>query len=165
MGRIIADLGNANNWEPLWSTNLEGVSAGADRYYPIPEVSCPVLIDKHILAVSTNSSNSSPSWKSAGFLNYKIRTGLVVGGSPDTQIGKSFRIKINQITLLILPRYSETFSISFGIHFWIQQISINVWQYVGTLEDSTEQLIKNVRDVDLARIEQKVDDISTYGGN
>lgn len=161
MGRIIADLGNSNNWDSLWSANLEGVSAGSDRYYPIPEANCPLLIDKHILAVATSSSNSSASWKSAGFLNYKIRTGLVVGGLPDTQIGKGFRIKLNQITLLILPRYSETFSISFGIHYWIQQISIDVWQYTGTLEDSTELMLEGIKNNELARIEQKIDE--NYG--
>jgi hypothetical protein len=48
MGPIIADLGNSNNWEPLWNASLEGAPAGTDRYYPIPEVNCPLLIDKHI---------------------------------------------------------------------------------------------------------------------
>jgi hypothetical protein len=161
MGRIIADLGNENNWESLWNTNLEGVPSGTDRYYPIPETTCPLLIDKHILAVATNSNKSSPSWKSAGFLNYKIRTGLVVGGIPNTQIGKGFRLKLNQITLLILPRYSETFSISFGIHYWIQQISIDVFQYIGALNDSTELMIEGIRNNELARIEQKIDE--NYG--
>jgi hypothetical protein len=112
-----------------------------------------------ILAVAISSNKSSPSWKSAGFLNYKIRTGLLVGGVPDTQIGKGFRIKLNQITLLILPRYSENFSISFGIHYWIQQISINVWQYIGALEDSTELILEGIKNNELARIEQKVNEL------
>ncbi|NJL61814.1 MAG: hypothetical protein HC903_08270 [Methylacidiphilales bacterium] len=53
----------------------------------------------------------------------------------------------------------------FDIPYWYEEISLTVWEYLGSYGDSVEELIEQIRDNELARIEQKVDDIATYGGN
>ncbi|RUT08421.1 hypothetical protein DSM106972_015890 [Dulcicalothrix desertica PCC 7102] len=60
---------------------------------------------------------------------------------------------------------SNEYSISINIHYWIQDVAINIWQYTGDSIDSTDNLIEEIRDVNLASIERKIDDISTYGGS
>ncbi|TWH40286.1 hypothetical protein [Dulcicalothrix desertica] len=165
MSRLIANFGNPNNWESIYNTNLVGADAGNGRYFPIQETTVPLLLENHILAISTSSQNASNKWKSAGFLNYLIRTGLVVGGTPNTRFGSGYRINLNAITLLILPQLSNEYSISINIHYWIQDVAINIWQYTGDSIDSTDNLIEEIRDVNLASIERKIDDISTYGGS
>jgi hypothetical protein len=144
MGRLIVDLANPDNWESVWNTSVVAASVGEGSYIPIPEISCPLILSNSIVAIGANSNKAASHWRSAGFLNYKIRTGLLVGGSFDSQVGQSFRIKLHDITLLTLPQLASSFAVSFNIHYWIEDIQLNVWSYTGSQSDSTEDLIREL---------------------
>lgn len=163
MGQLVLNVGDSHSWNPIWNTQVDSASApNRNYYYPIPEIEVPLLLDKFVLAVYADSETARPHWHSAGFANQKLRSGITVGGNPDARFNGSHRIWLKRIAILVLPRVSNEYSLSFDIHPWHEEISLQLWEYVGDTSDSTENLINEVRSNELSRIEIKVDEIATY---
>ena len=159
MNHPVLQLSNSNNWESVWQGTFSAQrSPGNTTMLPIPEIVVPILLDKHILAVSITSNTAKPTWYFGGFLNQRISLGLVVGGLPDSDAIEKRRIWLNRLTLIILPQLSSHYSLSFNVPKWFQDVQLNVWQYVGASSDSTEDLISEIS-VQLQRIEDKVNNL------
>ncbi|MBH8578349.1 hypothetical protein I8752_36510 [Nostocaceae cyanobacterium CENA369] len=164
MSNPVLQLENSQNWESVYTTTVEAVvSANGESYTPIPTITIPVLLDKHIIAVSVTCSTAKPTWYFGGFLNQRINLGLLVGGLPDSDAVQKRKIWLNRITLIIFPELTSTYSLSLDVPKWFQYVSFTVFKYVGIESDTTENLINQIINVDLPRIEQKVNDISNYG--
>lgn len=161
---LILQLGNKENWSDIYFSTVNAYQISGDRYAPIPKIVVPVQLESHVLAVYISCNPPKPSWYFGGWLNQKVFTGLLVGGIPDAENVQRRKIWLNKITLIRLEKLSDFYSISFDVPKWFQSVSIQVWEYVGPIADSTEQLINDLKQ-DVLRIEGKVDDISTYGGN
>jgi hypothetical protein len=161
---LILQLGSAANWEQVYFSTVNAFQINPERYAPIPKIVIPTQLESHILAVYVSCTPPKPSWYFAGWLNQKIFTGLTVGGTPDAENVQRRKIWLNKITLIRLEKLSDSYSITFDVPKWFQSVSIQVWEYIGPIADSTEVLINELKQ-DVLRIESKVDDISTYGGN
>jgi hypothetical protein len=158
MGQPVLELNNSANWDLVWSTTVEAVKITnpPGRYYPIPKVICPTLLDTHIIAVLATSVSASPHWRFAGYLNQKIQTGITGGGVTDTEVVSARRMFLKRISLIIFPKLTNTYSLSFDIPYWFEDISLFLWSYSGTATDSTENMIDNLQ-TDIQRIESKID--------
>ena len=165
MGQPVVDLSNSDNWNLSWNNTFEVERIGGEgsRYYPFPPIEMPVKLNSHIFAVLATSTKAGRNWKFAGFLNQRIQTGIVVGGIQDAEIIQARRLFLNRISVYLEPALTSTFSLTFNIPYWFQDISLFVWEYTGNRSDTTEELITEVREQELLRIESKVDDIATYG--
>lgn len=161
---LILQLGNEANWNQIYFGTTNAYQIAQGKYAPIPKITVPTQLESPILAVYISCLPDTPTWYFGGWLNQKIFTGLTVGGSPDAENVQRRKIWLNKITIIRLDRLSNNYSITFEIPKWFQSVSIQVWEYIGLYEDSTELLIEEMRE-DVLRIEQKVDDIATYGGN
>lgn len=150
MPQPILDLGNTANWEQVWAGTVEAPII-TSSYYPIPEKYVPLLLQKHILAVSVSSENVPAHWRFAGFLNQRIRLGLLAGGTQDTDVIANRKLWLNRNTLLILPKLTPEYSLSFNIPYWFSNMSFGVYEYIGIDTDTL--------DVQLNRIEQKIDSL------
>lgn len=157
MGNPVLQLGNSANWEQLYSTSINAVSLGAGTAFaPIPKITVPVLISSHIIVVSVTCNAAKDTWNFGGLISQKINLGLTVGGLPDADGVQKSKLYLNRLTLLILPQLTSTYSVEFEIPKWFRQVSIILWQYIGTEADSTELMIQNLQ-TDLTRIESKLD--------
>ena len=165
MGQPVVDLSNSANWNLSWNNTFEVERIGGEgsKYYPFPPIEMPVKLTSHVFAVLATSAKAGRNWKFAGFLNQRIQTGIVVGGSQDAEVIQARRFFLNRISVYLEPALTSTFSLTFNIPYWFQDISIFVWEYTGNRSDTTENLITEVREQELLRIESKVDDIATYG--
>lgn len=165
MGQPVVDLSNSANWNLAWNNTFEVQRTGGEgsRYYPFPPIEMPIALSSHIFAVLATSTKAGRNWKFAGFLNQRIQTGILVGGIQDAEVVQARRFFLNRISIYLEPELTSTYSLTFNIPYWFQDITINVWEYTGERSDTTEKLIKEVREQELQRIESKVDDISTYG--
>lgn len=157
------DLNNSALWNLIWSANVQAeLVPSKPRYLPIPPVEVPFLLDNHIIAVQLISSTAPPSWKFAAFLNQKIATGITVGGLNETQAHQE-KIWLNRISLIILPKLTSTYSLSFNIPYWFYNMNLKVWIYTGeenvsppandSLEDIREALLNIDRKLERIRRE------------
>lgn len=161
---MVLQLGSAANWSDVYFVTVSASQINAERYAPIPKINVPIQLESPILAVYISCTPPKPTWYFGGWLNQKIFTGLTVGGVTDAENVQRRKIWLNKISLIRLEQLSTSYSITFDVPKWFQSVSIQVWEYIGPIADSTEALISELKQ-DVLRIEAKVDDISTYGGN
>lgn len=163
MGRLLFDAGNSDSWNPIWNTTVNSASTPGNRYYyPIPEIEVPLILDKRVIAVYADSETARPSWRSAGFLNQKIRTGITVGGTTDARFNGSQRVWLKRIGVFIVPtvKLQPEYSISFDIHPWHEDISLQLWEFNGATIDSTEDFLIEPIYEQILNIRLKVDEIA-----
>jgi hypothetical protein len=156
MAQPILDLSNSANWESIYSHTVNAQVLTERDHIPIPEITIPVLLDQHILAVYTNSNTAKNTWNTAGYLKQKINLGLVVGGLPDAENVRQQRVLLRKINLIMFPRLTSEYALSFAVPFWLRDLSLSIWKYTGINSDSTSELVNQVR-VDIAILDDKVD--------
>ena len=155
MSHPILQLGNVNNWTLLYAETLIAQQTTDGRgYFPIPKRLIPLLIEHRVLVVGTSATRGIRStWNTGGWM-----TPIVAWGGNnnllDAELG-SYRIPLNSKRLLLLPDLSPTFKLQFSTPPWIQQITLEIHQYSGPEDDSTELLIQQMRS-QLDRIESQL---------
>ncbi len=150
------ELGNSGNWELIHNENISAVripkQSGGFIKVPISEVSVPVLLDVFVIGVRVATDiPEGRKWKFAGHLNQGISTGIAFENSQDANFTSRQPLFLDKINLVLFPRISISYSISIKVPKWFENAAIAVWRYTGPDYDS-----------DLARIESKIDDISSY---
>ena len=154
------DLTNSALWDLIWSANVQAeLVPNKARYLPIPPVEVPFLLDSHIIAVLLTSSTAPPSWKFAAFLNQKIATGILVGGTNETQAYQE-KIWLNRISLIILPKLTTTYSLNFNIPYWFYDMSLKLWVYSGeeNVSPPSNDYLEEIKD-SLLNIDRKLERI------
>ncbi|MBH8563758.1 hypothetical protein I8748_16430 [Nostoc sp. CENA67] len=151
-------LGNADNWQQIFNTSVAAVTLNSTAYVPIPEITAPLLLETHVLAtyITTNIPEGR-KWNFAGFLNQKFELGLTVGGTPEADNLTRRKLWLNRIQLIILPKLTANYAISFDVPEWFKNVNVTLWQYVGVDYDSTEQALSADVMPALTRIESKID--------
>jgi len=140
------ELGNSENWESIWSNTITAQQGTfPNSHLPIPNQEVPILLNRHVLACAVSSATAKPTWNFAGFLGQKLFSGLIVGGSPDTFAVNKYKLWLDRITLLTFDKLTPTYSVVFEIPKWFDQVTINLWQYIGADRDSTDDLIEITR--------------------
>jgi hypothetical protein len=164
MGRVIFDAGDSSKWNFLWDTTVNSASAPGGRYYPIADITIPFLLSTEVIAIYAISETARPNWKSAGFLNQKIRTGITVGGNNDGRFNGSQRVLLNQINVLNIPTtsYTPEYSLTFTVHPWHEDITLQVWEFTGVVNDSTEDIMIEEVLRRILDIQYQLEDIASY---
>ncbi|HIK27959.1 MAG: hypothetical protein N3E45_17130 [Oscillatoriaceae bacterium SKW80] len=151
---------NSNFWRQVYSETKtrEPVPNRPNTFYPVPAFEIPFLLDATILSVRTFSTTARFTWKYAGYLSAVTR---VSPGIPPT-ILERVTLPINRTQLVVFKKYISSYELIFEPFYWFASMGLEIWEYYGSdsatdLESSIE-LIKNT----LNRLEEKVDDISTY---
>jgi hypothetical protein len=159
-------LGNAANWEQIYTHSQVAVQITPTVHAPIPEITVPLLIESHVLAVYlTTEIPEGRNWNFAGFLHQRFELGLTVGGMPEADDLSLRKLWLNRIKLIIFPKLTVGYSIAFNVPKWFKSVQLIVWEYTGTDSDSTEDLVEQIKNVDLPRIEAKVDSINQVLGD
>ncbi len=52
------------------------------------------------------------------------------------------RVPLRTAGILILPEFAQSYRLRFDTPKWIQAVTLDIWQYVGPIDDSTEKLIR-----------------------
>lgn len=141
----VVELSNSDNWQSIYSTNINAVQVpmqnGGYLSSPIPEILVPFVLDKFILAVSVDTDVPSGSiWRFAGYINQKISTGLVVGGSQDATTVKGQPLFLDQINLILFNKISTSYGVSVKVPKWFTRAAVNVWEYTG-VDDTSEEIL------------------------
>ncbi|MEH1978020.1 MAG: hypothetical protein V7L27_01700 [Nostoc sp.] len=161
MGNPVLQLGNSANWDLFYSTTVQAViSSNGESYTPIPTITVPTLLESHIIATSVSCFSSKPTWYFGGFINQRINLGLTVGGLPDSDAVQKRRLYLNRLTLIIFPKLVDSYAVTFDVPKWFQDVTLTLFEYTGIERDSTDDLVNQIINVDLPRIESKIDALS-----
>jgi hypothetical protein len=146
VSKPILQLQNGANWAPLWtySVTAEPVPDRPGYTLEIPPITAPFLLENHIIAISAKSSTAKPSWKFGGRIAKKISTGITLGGTPDVTISDSRKLWLNQINLFSFTRYTDTYSLEIIPAYYLTQIDLAVWIYIGLDTDTTSEQLNRI---------------------
>lgn len=154
---IAPDLISPGSWVQVYSEQRVAQSVSANEFYPIPPYFVSILLHSPLLVVGTVSNDARATWRLGGYLQQFI-------DAPDTDFleipTKKQFIPLNSFTLCRYPQWTTAYKLRFQVPSWIREIRLIIYEYQGTLTDSTEELVTAVTDlirVDLTRIETKVD--------
>ncbi|PAX58364.1 hypothetical protein [Brunnivagina elsteri] len=144
-------------WQVQWQGNFQAATNG-NVYVPIPPIDVPIAFEKPLVAISTSSFNALPKWVTGGWVSQKIYTGLTVTGVGDA-IATNQRVFLNKLSLFKFPMdLASTYELTYNFPRWIFDLSIAIWEYQGDIGE-----VDNIAGT-LQRLEEKVDDIATFGG-
>lgn len=144
-------------WRVHWQGNFQAAT-NSNVYVPLPPVDVPIALEKPLIAISTSSFNALPKWVTGGWVSQKINTGLTVSNIGDAILTNQ-RVFLNKLSLFQFPMdLASSYLLTYNFPRWIFDLSIAIWEYQG---DTSE--VDNIAGT-LQRIEQKIDDIATFGG-
>lgn len=154
MSKPILNLNDSSKWQSRWvsTANAVGVANQPGSHYPIGKILCPILLESRILAVSITSSTAKAKWEYAGKARMKIQTGLTVGGSVDAASVSVKKLSLTNINVLVFPELASTYALEIEPIWWLDVVSIVVWEYVGIDSDTAT--------AQLDRIELAVDNLN-----
>ncbi|MBD2569690.1 hypothetical protein [Anabaena lutea] len=141
----VVELSNNANWESIYTTSVTGAvlytEEGKPVPVPIPPVDIPFLLESFIFAISVATTvPEDATWRFAGYVNQKISTGVVLGGSQDATFNKSQALFLDQNNLVMFPKVSATYSLSINLPRWFLDAQIIVWRYTG-IDDTSEEIL------------------------
>lgn len=159
MSTPILSLNNAQNWQQLYRHRFVSeaiVKQGRiTGHIPIPPQVLPILSEHRILAIGAHSDTAKSSWFSGGWLTAIVQCG---GEFLEADIA-FYRVPLNSARLILMPSLSQSYKLRFRPHPWFEDVTLTIYQYIGTESDRTEDLIRELAAVDLARIEAKIDSL------
>lgn len=155
------DLATQGNWNLILAetriaerqpTNIRRDSIY--EYYPIqPIYSTP---NSHTLLIGTQSNSAQPYW----FLGARASQFLYVSPSMTSafisgvQASETKKIGLNRLTLVEFKNYDVSpYTLQLDIPYWLEDIYVEVWEYLGTEEnDNYQAQLADIQD-SLNRIE------------
>lgn len=137
MTRVV-EIGNANNWENIYSYSASAGILSDTTYIPIPPITAPIFLESDIIAVyvDTNVPNGK-SWRWGGYVEQRFVNGLTVGGNASSA-GEPKNMWIDKITTIFFPTITAEYSLKFYFPKWFKNVSLQCWQYTGTDDNLTD---------------------------
>lgn len=163
------DVQGPGKWELMYTdtkVSPDGRNRFRRREAPLIEpFDVPVTFDSHVLAIGATSQAARPTWFNCANI-IQLATGATVDDPGDWADGftgsepiiiSRHRLRLNQsLELFQFQPVSPELRIGISPMPWIPEFSYGIYQFNGTVEDTTEDLIEAAR-AQLATIEAKVD--------
>lgn len=156
MGEPIVAFGVAAHWRQVWHETFHAEEIVGDRIYQPIIVTHSVLAESRILRARGMSDSARPWWRKAYDLSVMGRV-----GTEDTEFCRVF-VPLRNFSLIVVPNYLSVFKLKVYIPWWHVDMTVDVEEYTGPIDDTTEALLRarfaELR-TDLLRVEEKVDEI------
>ena len=158
--RYSVEFTKLGNWKQVYNESRVAQRIDDRNYYPLPAFEVGFLFTSHILAVRARSTKAKPHWRFAGNLYQRLQLGT--GGSASNLPTVDLSVKgvpLSRAILVDLPRYTYEYELNFITPFWIEDMQLTFWEYVGIDSDNITDSVLLARE-DLERIEGKIDNYS-----
>lgn len=148
----------SSSWAAPYQTmrraNLYG---GTGLFFPIPSFQIPIQFESPILAIIAENQDALAHWR----LGCRVRQLFNADIAALEVSGTQRAVLLNRgPTLIQFPRYAQQYRLEVDVPKWHKELSLTIWEYIGPITNSTEQLLSEQSDlirVDLLRIESKID--------
>jgi hypothetical protein len=147
------DLTAPDVWEYVYDETKTAVQPTPNTFISIPRISIPILLHGRVIVVGTSSSNARPNWRFSGTLSQRL---VIPGLGSGLVDGYKETIRINALSLIVLPALTPDYRLELDVFPWIRDLSLSIWRYIGPEVDELVQLIETVK-VDVIRVESKLD--------
>jgi hypothetical protein len=136
----------------VWSGSYEQqpVPGELTRFYPIATINVPILLTSPVILVNCTSVNAPLNWKFAGYLRQVIPSPLLIGAAT-TANTRQERIYLNRLSLIQFERLVSTYQLLIDIPYWIIDVQLSIFEYVGIVADTIQRL---------ETIEAKIDNLN-----
>lgn len=163
---INLNLTGLGAWELTYFKKFTGNPQNQRYRLPlIDAIEVPYLTDKHLFLVGATYSKAPPTWQRAGYIYQQI-DGIRIddavifeglGSNSSTAVDANRQlIRLNTIQFVNFIQLTDTYRLRFEPLPWIPEITLGIWEYVGTESDSNEELLNAIR-AKLETIEFKID--------
>ena len=159
MSQIVAAINSPLAWEQVYSESREGYPLSENSYYPIPSYNVPIIFDSFLLMVGTSSQYARAHWKLGCWLTQVIDVPLA--DFDEIKLRKYF-VPVNDATLIRFASIAPQYRLRVDVPWWMRELRLTIYEYQGTLDDSTEALIRSDSELirtDILRVESKVDQL------
>jgi hypothetical protein len=142
------NLENAANWRTVYSQNFTAgilpLTTG-NKIIPIPEIAVPIELESTIIKcrITTNIPEGR-SWRYAGILLRKVRSGDIVGAPPDAVISRR-SLYLDDANLLIFQKLSGSYSAHIILPTWFADAQVVVSEYIGIDIDDLDVIRQDVQ--------------------
>lgn len=148
------------NWDLVYSEGKSVQYINAFNWVPIEAWEVSLLFSNYILAMRTVSLTAKATWRYAGRLYQRLQIGSGGAGSTLPIVDFSVRsLRLNATTLVDLSRYTPEYRLVFSPPYWLQDITLEIYEYTGVDSDNVTELLLQQQS-DLERMEQKIDALS-----
>jgi hypothetical protein len=139
---LLVSFNNPANWIEFYGNNFTATPVGIrDRYVPIPSQTLSIVSDSRIIAARTQSTTALKTWQVGGWL-----TPLYDLSSTSLREVRASRyaVPLKYTSLILVPDFALTFQLRFDAPKWMRDVRLDIWQYIGPIDDSTEKLIRQL---------------------
>lgn len=156
MSEPILELSVESNWRQIWYETFEANETLGPRVYDPIVVTFGIQAESRILRAKGTSESAKSWWKKA----YDLAVSAA-GGLYEIEVERIF-IPLNEYKLVRIPDYSSTYTLRIYVPWWLRDVTVDIDEYVGPIDNSTESLIRERTDLlltDLVRIEEKIEEV------
>lgn len=141
MGFLTVSLGNSANWQLSVQQTLTAQSSAPNTFLPIPSYTSPIQFTSPIIAIYANSESVTEPYAGWVIQNYLI--GINNPPTPNAISQNRFKLYQGGLQLFTFLPIITSYTITLAPPSWYQDISYSIWEYIGSVTDSTENLINN----------------------
>lgn len=144
MGFPVVSLTNPAYWVEIWGTVVEAERSQTNpgHYFPIEDLWCPILPDSRYLNVYVNCPSGPPHWHAGGWLDFGIQSLDLGGQQALTNVQDSKRLILREFNLVEVQAFGGPYRVVYSPPYWFPGVELYVWEYIGPVSDSTEDLLE-----------------------
>lgn len=142
MSNTLVQFNNPNNWIEFYSNRFTAQPVGnGARYLPIPSQTLSIVSDSPIIAAKAQSDEALRNWQTGGWLTplYDLSSTNLL----EVRANR-YSVPLRFTRLIVVPDFALTFQLRFDAPKWLKEVRLDIWQYIGPIDDSTEKLIRQL---------------------
>jgi hypothetical protein len=142
MSNLLVQFNNPNNWIEFYADRFTAQPVdGGKRYLPIPSQTLSIVSDSPIIAAKTQSDSALLNWQTGGWLTplYDLSSTSLL----EVRANR-YSIPLKFTRLIVVPDFALTFQLRFDAPKWLRDVRLDIWQYIGPIDDSTEKLVRQL---------------------
>jgi hypothetical protein len=142
MSNLLVQFNNPNNWIEFYGNRFTAQPVGGGvRYLPIPSQTLSIVSDSPIIAAKAQSDSALVNWQTGGWLTplYDLSSTNLL----EVRANR-YSIPLKFTRLIVVPDFALTFQLRFDVPKWLKDVRLDIWQYIGPIDDSTEKLIRQL---------------------
>lgn len=155
----IADTNNTALWEEVYTTAVDAERPYPNRYIPIKEILCPVVLDRPLIAAYVGT-NKPVTFRSGGWMSKNVSIGVTVGNNMNTKADWSRRLMLDQTYMILWENFNQSYKVKFSPYKQLDHVIFRLWQFTGEISQLSDEQISALR-IDVLRLEKMLQFIAS----